>query len=192
MPGAFLILHGLEGSGPEHWQSWLAARLRARGLEVAYPSLPEPDSPRLERWLDALDAELAALPAAETTVLCHSLGSLLWLHHAARHSSQYVARALLVAPPQPDDEDAQSVGFRPTPLDREGVAAAARETRLVCSTNDPWCPPETSRRIGETTGVTIDWLENAGHINTDAGYGPWPDVEAWALGERDGLDAKRR
>jgi predicted alpha/beta hydrolase family esterase len=192
MPGAFLILHGLEGSGPEHWQSWLAARLRARGLEVAYPSLPEPDSPRLERWLDALDAELADLPAAKTTVLCHSLGSLLWLHHAARRPSQQVARALLVAPPQPDDEDAQSIGFRPTPLDREGVAAAARESRLVCSTNDPWCPPETSRRIGEATGVTIDWLEDAGHINTDAGYGQWPDVEAWALGERDGLDAKRR
>jgi len=38
---AFLILHGLEGSGPEHWQTWLAGRLRERGLEVAYPSLPD-------------------------------------------------------------------------------------------------------------------------------------------------------
>jgi predicted alpha/beta hydrolase family esterase len=187
LPVAFLIVHGLEGSGPEHWQSWLAARLRARGLGVAYPSLPDPDSPRLERWLDAIDAELAGLPGAETTVLCHSLGSLLWLHHAARRPRYQVARALLVAPPQPDDEDAQSIGFRPTPLDRDGVAAAARETRLACSTNDPWCPPEISRRIGEETGVTIDWLEHAGHINTDAGYGPWPAVEAWALGEQIGV-----
>lgn len=190
MTGAFLIVHGLEGSGPEHWQSWLAARLRARGLEVAYPSLPEADNPRLERWLDALDAELRALPAGETTVLCHSLGSLLWLHHAARRPGEPVARALLVAPPQPDDEDAQSVGFRPTPLDPEGVAAAARETLLVCSTDDPWCPLETSRRIGEETGLTIEWLEGAGHINTDAGYGPWPAVEAWALGERAGVESQ--
>lgn len=192
MPDAFLIVHGLEGSGPEHWQSWLAARLRARGLEVTYPSLPDADAPRLERWLDALDTELAGLPAAETTVLCHSLGSLLWLHHAARRPSQHVARALLVAPPQPDDEDAQSIGFRPTPLDREGVAAAARQTLLVCSTNDPWCQPETSGRIGEATGLTIDWLEDAGHINTDAGYGPWPAVEGWALGEQVGLHAAGR
>ena len=180
---AFLLIHGLEGSGPEHWQSWLAVRLRGRGLDVAYPSLPEADSPRLERWLDALAAELARLPEAETTVLCHSLGSLLWLHHAARHPWQQVARALLVAPPQPDEEDPPSVGFRPVPLDPAGVAAAARETRLVCSTNDPWCLPETSRRIGEATGLPIDWIEDAGHINTDAGYGPWPAVEAWALGE---------
>jgi len=38
---AFLILHGLEGSGSEHWQTWLAGRLRERGLEVAYPDLPD-------------------------------------------------------------------------------------------------------------------------------------------------------
>ncbi|HEY8629476.1 MAG TPA: alpha/beta hydrolase [Gaiellaceae bacterium] len=189
---AFLILHGLEGSGPEHWQSWLAARLHARGLDVSYPSLPDADSPRLDRWLDALDAELVQLPAAETTVLCHSLGSLLWLHHAARHPSEQVARALLVAPPQPDEEDAPSVGFRPVPLDREGVAAAARETRLVCSTNDPWCAPEISSRIGEAIGVPIDWIENGGHINTDAGYGPWTGVEAWAVGEQDRPVATRR
>lgn len=184
---AFLLIHGLEGSGPEHWQSWLARRLSARGLHVAYPSLPDADNPRLDRWLDALDAELAQLPAAETTVLCHSLGSLLWLHHAARHPAERVARALLVAPPQPDEEDTSSVGFRPAPLHPDGVAAAARETRLVCSTDDPWCPPETSRRIGETAGVPIDWIENGGHINTDAGYGPWPAVEGWALGERERL-----
>ena len=36
---------------------------------------------------------------------------------------------------------------------------------------------------GGTTGVPIDWLEDAGHVNTDAGYGPWPAVEAWAIRE---------
>jgi predicted alpha/beta hydrolase family esterase len=184
---AFLILHGLEGSGPEHWQTWIASRLGGRGLEVAYPSLPDAHSPRLERWLEALDDELARLPAAETTVLCHSLGSLLWLHHAARRPAARVARALLVSPPQPDDDDPQSAGFRPTPLDLEGVAVAGAETRLVCSTDDPWCPPETSRRIGEAIGVPIEWLENAGHVNAAGGYGPWPALEAWALGEREGI-----
>jgi predicted alpha/beta hydrolase family esterase len=182
---AFLIVHGLEGSGPEHWQTWLAGRLRERGLEVAYPDLPEADNPRLERWLEALHGELARFPAAETTVICHSLGSLLWLHHGADRPVQQVARALLVTPPQPDDDDPQSPGFRPVPLDREGVAAAAAETFLVCSTDDPWISPEASRRIGETIGVSIDWVENGGHVNTASGYGPWPAVEAWALGERE-------
>ena len=185
MTTAFLILHGLEGSGPQHWQTWVAERLRERGLRVVYPDLPEADNPRLERWLAALDRELAGLPVSETTVLCHSLGSLLWLHHAARRTGRPVARALLVAPPQPDEEVSGSVGFRAVPLDREGVAAGAGETRLVCSTDDPWCPAARSQELAGSIGVPVAWLENAGHVNTDAGYGPWPAVEAWALGERD-------
>ncbi|MCA1694852.1 MAG: hypothetical protein LC749_09020 [Actinobacteria bacterium] len=37
---------------PEHWQFLLAAQLVERGHEVRYPTLPEPDAPQLERWLD--------------------------------------------------------------------------------------------------------------------------------------------
>lgn len=175
---AFLILHGIEGSGPEHWQTWIAARLRERGEQVAYPDLPDADAPHLERWGAALDDELTRLPLAETTVLCHSLGSLLWLHH----DGAPVNRALLVAPPQPDVEVPGSTGFRPVPL----RPSAARETRFVCSTNDPWCPREASRRLAASVGAPVDWLEAAGHINTEAGFGPWPALEKWCL---DGAEA---
>jgi predicted alpha/beta hydrolase family esterase len=173
----FLLLHGLEGSGPAHWQTWLAARLRERGETVSFPDLPEAAAPRLDRWLAALDAELGVLPAAETTVLCHSLGSLLWLHHAGAR----VARALLVAPPQPDREVPPAVGFRPVAQPR----SAAQTTRFVCSLDDPWCPPERSAALAAAVDAPVDWLDHAGHVNADAGYGPWPTLEAWCLGERD-------
>ena len=58
----FLILHGVDNvRPPEHWQSLLAAQLVEHGLEVRYPALPEPEAPDLERWLAALEQELAAL-----------------------------------------------------------------------------------------------------------------------------------
>ncbi len=177
MAEAFLLLHGLEGSGAEHWQTWLAGRLRGRGLHVAYPDLPEADAPTIARWLAALQTELDALPLAETTVLCHSLGCLLWLHH----DGPPVARALLVAPPQPDVEVAGATGFRPAPMRR----TAALSTRLVCSTDDPWCPPARSQRLADELGARLDWLERAGHINADAGFGPWPALEAWCVRERE-------
>jgi uncharacterized protein len=182
---AFLLVHGLESSGPQHWQTWLAERLRGRGFDVAYPLLPDADRPRVDAWLAVLRAELNTLPAAETIVLCHSLGSLLWLHHAARPPVRRVARVLLVSPPQPDEDEEQSAGFRPTPLDRDGVAEASAATLLICSRDDPWCPPLTSERIAHAISAPVDWLERAGHVNTDAGYGPWPAVEEWALGARE-------
>ena len=69
--------------------------------------------PRVRPWLKALRAELARLPAAETTVLTHSLGGLLWLHWASTHPAVQVARVLLVAPSQPDEDQPESLGFRP-------------------------------------------------------------------------------
>jgi predicted alpha/beta hydrolase family esterase len=180
---AYLILHGIEGSGPQHWQTWIAGRLRERGEQVAYPDLPDADAPRLDRWIGALDEELERLPLAETTLLCHSLGCLLWLHRSSAPGAPEVARALLVAPPQPDVEVPGSTGFRPVPLGR----SAARETRFVCSTDDPWCPREASQRMADAVGAPVDWLGDAGHVNTDAGYGPWPQLEAWCLGETEAL-----
>ena len=144
---------------------------------MTFPNLPNAATPRVRPWLDALDHNLEP----GMTVLTHSLGGLLWLHHAARLPSVQARRVLVVAPSQPDEDQPVSAGFRPTPLSREGVAAAASETQLVCSTDDPWSPPDTSRRIAEAIAAPIHWLEHAGHINTSAGYGPWPWVEQWAL-----------
>src|SRR5437763_10109289 len=100
---SFLILHGWQGSGPRHWQSWLATRLRERGERVSYPQLPEPDAPRLDRWLDALEQALAREPGG-LAVLCHSLACVLWLQHAHRSAVASAERVLLVAPPSPSAE----------------------------------------------------------------------------------------
>lgn len=176
MSACFLLLHGADGADDGHWQTWLAGRLLAAGHVVSFPALPDAAMPRVRPWLEALDRELEP----GQTVLCHSLGCLLWLHHAARIPEVEAGRVLLVAPPQPDEDQPESAGFRPTPLSRDGVARAARETLLVCSTDDPWSPPATSRRVAEAIGVRVHWLDAAGHVNTSAGYGAWPWVEEWA------------
>ena len=165
---SFLILHGLMASGPGHWQTWLAARLRADGERVAYPDLPDPDLPSLSAWREALDGELAALPAGETVVICHSLSCLLWLHHVAEGGPQ-ADRALLVAPPSESAGLPEIAEFFPVPLPR--LAGGAR---LVSSDNDPYCPEGAETLYGEPLGIPVDVLPGAGHLNPETGFGPWP------------------
>jgi predicted alpha/beta hydrolase family esterase len=171
----FLILHGLEASGPGHWQTWLAARLRADGERVAYPDLPDADLPSLPAWREALKGEVEALPEGEMIVICHSLSCLLWLHHVADGGEQ-ADRALLVAPPSESADVPQIADFFPTPLPRLTAGA-----RLVCSDNDPYCPEGAATLYGEPLGIPVDVIPGGGHLNPDAGYGPWPEVEAWCL-----------
>ena len=181
-----LILHGWQGSDAGHWQHWLAGRLDG---SAAFPVLPDPDLPQLEAWLGALHAELGRT-AATPTIICHSLGCVLWLHYAARRSASdpRAGRVLLVAPPCACSPVPEIANFFPVPRDAAAVAAAAvGETRLVCSEADPYCPENATRAYGEPLSIPVDILPGAGHLNPDAGFGPWPEVEAWALGYADRL-----
>jgi uncharacterized protein len=177
---SFLILHGYEGSGSEHWQTWLAERLREAGETVAYPDLPDPFAPRLPAWREALARELRGEPI----VIAHSLACALWLHHCAAPvlPGARAERVLLVAPPSAAGAPEPILSFFPVPLDPAAVAAAAGETRLVCAPDDPYCPEDAARVYGEPLGIPIDVLPGAGHVNPEAGHGPWPEVEAWCYG----------
>jgi predicted alpha/beta hydrolase family esterase len=179
---SYLILHGYQGSGPGHWQSWLAGRLRATDAQVSFPDLPDADQPQLRSWMEALAGELDAL-ATPPVVLCHSLACLLWLHHAVAGGA-LAERVLLVAPPSPLIELEPLQSFLPPPLDADALRASAPAgVRMVCSDDDPYCP-ERADVAYASLGVPADVLAGRGHLNPDAGLGPWPQVEAWA---RDGV-----
>jgi len=188
----FLILHGWQGSGPEHWQTWLAGRLREAGHHVQYPSLPDCDVPCPDRWGAVFRSELVRLAARdehERVVVAHSLGCVLWLREAAWIAPAYrVDRVALVAPPCPGASVAELAGFYPTGAERVAVAAAAAETRLVCSDSDPYCPGDGADRYwAARLGLEVDLLPGAGHVNVEAGFGPWPAMAEWCLGERSSL-----
>jgi predicted alpha/beta hydrolase family esterase len=190
MERRFLILHGWQGSGPDHWQTWLAGRLSARSEHVQYPALPDPDRPRLERWGAALHAELERLAAApgERVVVCHSLGAVLWLREAGRvAAAARPDRVALVAPPCAGAAPPELAGWCETAASPAAVAGAAGSTRVVCGTDDPYCPQTAAACWAGPLGLPADVVPGGAHLNPDAGLGPWPAMEAWALGERPSL-----
>lgn len=179
-----LLVHGFTGAGPWHWQTWLAGELVGREISVDLPEFPDPDHPVLDRWLPVLRSHLAAAPPGkEVVVLAHSCGTTLWLHHAAQADSRRyrVDRVLLVAPPARVWTHPDVHGFHPAPLDPEGIRRAAGETRLVAGADDPYCPLAEARAIASALRIDMDVVPGGQHLNTDAGYGPWPAVLDWVL-----------
>lgn len=177
-----LLVHGYTGSGPRHWQSWLAGVLARRGAMVDVPQFTDPDHPVVDTWLAELREHLEVAPASvERVVLAHSCGSVLWLHHAAgrfEHGLR-VDRILLVAPPGPSWHHPDVVGFQPAPLDAAGLRRAAAHTRLVVGADDPACPIVDAARMAVALNVDLDVVPGGAHLNTAAGYGPWPAVLDW-------------
>jgi predicted alpha/beta hydrolase family esterase len=179
----FLIVHGWENRRPPgHWQHWLADRLAADGAEVRYPQLPEPDRPVLADWLTELRHCLGRLRGEERVLICHSLAALLWFSALPDLGPLQADRILLVAPPAPDFLRARPAvaGFVPADLETWTLdPAVRRRVRLVASDDDPYCPGGAERLYAEPFGLDADILPGQGHLDLDAGYGPWPAVLAW-------------
>lgn len=87
---------------------------------------------------------------------------------------------LLVAPPC-TDAVAAVVRFRPKGVTAAHVADAAAHTRMLCSDADPYCPAGAAATFGDPLGLDYHVIPGGGHLNVDAGYGPFPAVEEWAL-----------
>jgi predicted alpha/beta hydrolase family esterase len=181
---AYLILHGWQNHRPQdHWQHWLADRLRALGHEVAYPQLPDPDDPDLEVWLTELrrHLDLALDLDGPRVVVAHSASALLWLHAVARGVARDgdADRVLLVAPPSASVvvRHPEIVEFAPpaTELTLPG------DTRLVAGDDDPYCPEGARTVFGDPLGIPTEIIPGAGHLDLDAGYGSWPAVLEWCL-----------
>jgi hypothetical protein len=116
----------------------------------------------------------------QPVIVCHSLACLIWLRIAASSDRRRAERVLLVAPPC--TEDVEPVGRALIHhANAADVERAAEATLLVCSDDDPYCPPGAVAIFAEPLAIESRTIVGAGHINPDAGYGSWPDCEKWAL-----------
>ena len=123
-------------------------------------------------WVAALDDAIAAA-SAPPVLVAHSLGCHAIAHHAARHPRP-VHGALLVAPPNVDDPDFPPLisGFRPIPR-----SLLPFPSILVASNDDWFIAVDEARELAHAWGSRFVVLDRGGHINTDAGFGPWPEGE---------------
>jgi len=49
---------------------------------------------------------------------------------------------------------------------------------VVASESDPFCAIDRARDFAHAWGADFRDIGPAGHINTAAGYGPWPELPA--------------
>ncbi len=154
-----LIVPGLNSSGSAHWQTWFESQIpdaiRVIQADWKRANLPE--------WSGRIRREISRR-SGPIVIAAHSFGALAAVQ-AAEDLSHRVAGALLVAPADPekfaitDMLPAGPLGFPAT---------------IVASSNDPWLSIERALSLAVRWGANLIDLGDAGHINAESGYGPWP------------------
>ena len=165
-----LIVPGLNGSGPGHWQTLWEEKYG--GERVNQRDWENPD---LAEWIGTLNATVTAR-AECAVIIAHSLGCLTVAHwaYAYPENTGQIKCALLVAPP-----DVESSSYIPETL-RQFAAhnVIPFPSVLVGSENDHYVNLDSARRLAGHWNSRFVNAGAAGHINLDSGHGPWPQGEA--------------
>lgn len=167
-----LIVPGLDGSGPDHWQSLWEAELGASARRIAPASWSAPDA---DDWLAAISAVAGrAADGGGLTIVAHSLGCLAAAMWLVANGGDGIRGALLVAPPDRDAPafPARAAGFVPP------RGSLPVPTIVVAADDDPYASPAASRGLADAWGAEYLELSGVGHVNAESGLGDWPQGRA--------------
>jgi predicted alpha/beta hydrolase family esterase len=161
-PLTTLLVPGWRGPGAGHWQALWAGSLA--GVRLLAPDASA--HPSRAAWVQAITRELLQAPGP-VVLAAHGLGCLAAVQLDAQ-AARRVHGALLVAPSDPERRAAWT-DFSPVPCERLPYRSI-----VVASTDDPHCPVRRAGAFARSWGSEFVRLQDAGHIDAEAGFGPWP------------------
>lgn len=163
-----LTLPGLDGSGPDHWQTlWEQRRPNVERVDLGCSSRPSRNL-----WLARLDQRIAQA-RGPVVLVAHSLACHLvawWAALAGAGANRSVVGAMLVAPPDLDrvSLDPRIAAFAPSPR-----RVLPFPTVVIASQDDPWCDPAHAREMAGNWLASFSEAGAVGHINGQSGLGDW-------------------
>ena len=165
-----LILPGLGGAGPDHWQSaWGQAFPATRRVEQA-----NWEAPVYADWAAQLSEAVTRAPLP-VVLIAHSLGTSLTMRWSfeQRQLAKKVAGAFLVAPTDRDRFDASPAspvrGWGPMILERLPFPSM-----VIASRNDDRVSFDRAEVFARAWGAPLVDAGNLGHIGSAAKLGLWP------------------
>lgn len=163
-----LMVPGLGGSGPDHWQTRWQQKL-STGCRVEQADWDRPDR---RDWTERL-VEAVAGASRPVVIVAHSLGVAAVAHAAPRLKPGAVIGGFLVALPDVEHPAVEPDCLRVfSPLPRDPLPFPSL---LIASRNDPYCGYDRAEDISYEWGAALVDAGEAGHLNPESGFGPWPE-----------------
>lgn len=170
-----MIVPGFKGNDEAHWQNWLHGQLPGSRVLCGVNW----NEPVLAEWAERVREEI---PCSNQPlwIVAHSFGCLATAVAVADRPGN-VAGVIFVAPADPGRFNLLGLGVVDDPrLAVKNLTEVLPGKHLdvgglvIASDNDPWMPLSGARHWASQWGLEFMRLRQAGHINTESGFGPWP------------------
>ena len=181
MKKRIIIVHGWEGSPTGDWVGWATEVFRGKGYEVITPEMPDTDNPNIEKWVGHLKS-VAGVVDEHTYFIGHSVGCQTIMRFVETLDAK-VGGAIFVAGwfdlENLESKKAEEIiePWIQTQINYAKVRTNLARTVVVLSDNDPFVPYEETKKDFETRlGSEVVTIPVAGHITSDDGFGPFPQL----------------
>ena len=171
-----LILPGLGGAGPDHWQSyWQKAFPSFRRVQQA-----DWEKPVYSDWSSRL-TEAVTSSERPVVLVAHSLGTSLTMRWSFDQPgpARKVMGAFLVAPTDRDMFDARPGGSPVRGFGKMILERLPFPSAVVASRNDDRVSFERAQAFAAAWGSTLIDAGDLGHIGSAAKLGDWPFGLFW-------------
>lgn len=178
----YVIVPGLRGAAPTHWQTWLRYRLEDRDETVVCVPPSDAENIDLDERVRLVDDAVRSI-TGDIVLVAHSAGVITTVHWAARHpgAARHVVGALLATPPDlvsplgpehPSLDSLRVSGWTPIPQQTLPFASI-----VATSSTDEIGDLAAVTALARAWGSHVEALGAVGHLNPASGFGPWPHAE---------------
>ena len=163
-----IIVHRWAGGALDDWRPWLKVELEKRGYEVLTPTMPDTETPVIEKWVSHL-SNVVGTPNSDTYFIGHSIGCQSILRYLETINTS-VAGAIFVAGwfnlENLEDEETKEIAkpWIQIPINIEKIKKVLAKAVLIISKNDPFGAFDENVKKFSEVGAEIVTLESAGHI----------------------------
>lgn len=166
MATQILIAPGYGNSGEGHWQTYWQKENKD------YVRIEQRDwlQPNADEWAETIERYVSEA-VGDVVVVAHSLACIA-LAHWAKKTKLTLKGALLVAPPDANDEKLKSVvsGFSPIP-----IGQLPFKSIVLASTDDEYNSIEKAAIFAQRWGSEFVNVGPKGHINANSNLQNWPE-----------------
>ena len=183
------IVHGWDGNPEEGWFPWLKKELEAKGFQVFVPQLPEPEVPKINKWVPAL-AQAVGQADGETYFIGHSMGCQAIIRYldtlpegskvgGAVFVAGFAKRLTNLGIEDGEDEKVNNAIAAPwleTLIDWPKVKTILPKSIAIFSDNDPFVPLDNQDDFKEKLNSQIIVEHQKGHLSGENGIFELPTV----------------
>lgn len=168
------IVHGWDGSPNEPLFVWLDKNLSENGYEVKRLSMPNPETPVIKDWIDALDKEINL---DENTILVgHSVGCQAVMRFLEYKNISFKIKGILLLAPwmhldqttiEEEGEEVVEIAkpWMETPIDFEKVKTSSENVTAIFSDDDVFVPISEEKFFAEKLGAKTIMEHEKGHFS---------------------------